>query len=126
MQSTYPVSAGKIGAIAVGFVGILLVSISGIAFATNSSGYCKEVDAFSANHTSVQTTVLPTSNRSNSTTIDDSTLRKRQCTPFTLVELAMSLLALIGGSLMWSISSGMSFQSSNQGGGVGIKRGLSS
>ena len=115
MQSTYPVSAGKIGAIAVGFVGIVLVSISGIAFATNSSGYCKEVDAHSANHTSVQTTVLPTSNRSNSTTIDDSTLRKQHCTPFTHVELAMSLLALIGGSLMWSISSGMSSQSANQG-----------
>lgn len=105
VRRTYPVSAGKIGAIAVGFVGILLVSISGIAFATNSSGYCKDLDAFSANHTSVQTTVLPTSSRSNSTTIDDSTLRKQPCTPFTHVELAMSLLALIGGSLMWSISS---------------------
>lgn len=80
VRISYPVPSGKVAAIAVGLVGIIIVSISGISFAANSNGYCHSAGG-------------------NQTTTEQC------CTPFTNVQLAMSLLALIGGSLMWSISS---------------------
>ena len=106
-------SAGKVGAIAVGVAGIILVSVSGIGLAANSKGHCQWQDSPDANSTTVQPTVIHTTENTSNTTITttSTSLIIREwhctCTPFTHAELTMSLLALIGGSLMWAISSGM-------------------
>ena len=104
-------SAGKVGAIVVGVAGIILVSVSGIGLAANSKGHCQWQDSLGPNNATVQSTVFHTTeNTSNTTFTTTSTsmiIREWHCTPFTYVELTMSLLALIGGSLMWAISSGM-------------------
>ena len=101
-------SAGKVGAIAVGVAGIILVSVSGIGLAANSKGHCQWQGA---NSTTVQSTVIHTTENTSNTTITTTStsliIREWYCTPFTHAELTMSLLALIGGSLMWAISSGM-------------------
>ena len=98
LQSTYPVPAVKVVATAVGVAGIVLVSVSGIGLAANSTGHCQWQDA-------VQPTV--SKNTSNNSTPRIIYTGKWHCTPFTHVELTTSLFALIGGSLMWAISSGM-------------------
>ncbi|XP_078366319.1 uncharacterized protein LOC144650503 [Oculina patagonica] len=100
VRTSHPVSTGKLGAITVGCVGIILVSASGIGLAAESDGHCsyKEVTPM-RNYTSVKDSSV------NSTNIEGATLREQNCTPLTAVELATALLALIGGSLMWSISS---------------------
>jgi len=85
-------------------VGIILVSVSGIGLAAESEGHCgyKDVPTPDTNETSV----MEVSKRiMNTTNVTDATVRKQYCTPFTATELATALLALIGGSLMWSISS---------------------
>ncbi len=100
-QTSYPVSTGKLGAIAVGCVGIILVSASGIGLAAESKGHCSHKEV-----TPMRNNSLVRNSSVNSTNIAGATPREQYCTPFTAVELATSLLALIGGSLMWSISSG--------------------
>ena len=104
-------STGKVGAIAVGVVGIILVSVSGIGLAAHSRGHCQWQDSLGANNTTVKPTVINTTQNTSNTTFTDSPtskiIQQWHCTPFTPVELTMSLLALIGGSLMWAISSGM-------------------
>ena len=98
---------GKFAAIAVGCVGIILVSVSGIGLAAESDGHCGYEDVVTPvkNDTSVMEV---RDDIVNSTNVTDATIhvRKWHCTPFTTTELATALLALIGGSLMWSISSG--------------------
>ena len=76
-----------------GLVGIILVSVSGIVFASNSDGFCHNCEPRSQNM-SVDNTA-------------SAKLFEKCCTPFTRAEKTFSLLALISGSLMWSISSGM-------------------
>lgn len=85
-------------------MGIILVSVSGIGLAAESDGHCgyKDVVTPDKNDTSVMEV---RENIVNSTNVTDATIRKWYCTPFTAAELATALLALIGGSLMWSISS---------------------
>lgn len=85
-------SAGKVGAIVVGLIGIILVSVSGIALASNSDGFCHNCEL-----------------KNESMSVDNTTsvkLYNKCCTPFTMAEKTFSLLALISGSFMWSISSG--------------------
>lgn len=107
LQSSHPISAGKVGAIVVGIIGIVLVSITGIALAENTTN-CYRKEASGANHTGMQATGFQTNETSPNKSITDiPSSEKLHCPSFTHVELAMSLLALIGGSLMWSISSGM-------------------
>lgn len=108
LQTSYPVYTGKLAAIAVGSVGIILVSTSGIGLAAESEGHCgyNKEEAPQANYTSM---IEVTNNSVNSTKITGA--KERFCTPFTAVELATSLLALMGGSLMWSISSSKLFHS---------------
>lgn len=75
-----------------GLVGIILVSVSGIALASNSDGLCHNCEL-----------------KNGSMSMDNTTsfeLYNKCCTPFTMAEKTFSLLALISGSLMWSISSG--------------------
>ena len=105
LQTSYPVSRGKFVAIAVGCVGIILVSVSGIGLAAESDSHCgykdvepdindtsvMEISERIVNNTNVTGTVVP--------------LREHYCTHFTAKELATALLALMGGSLMWSLSS---------------------
>ena len=98
-MSSNPVSTGKLCAIAVGCVGIILVSASGIGLATKSQGRCHYKEVTAVRNSSA-----------NSTNVTGATIRKQYCTPFTPVKLATSLLALIGGSLMWSISSSKLFK----------------
>lgn len=106
VRSSHPISAGKVGAIAVGIIGIVLVSITGIALAKNTTNCYWEVKVYGANHTGMQATVFHTNETSPNKSITDiPSLEKLHCPSFTHVEVAMSLLALIGGSLMWSISS---------------------
>ena len=85
-------STGKLGAIAVGCVGIILVSTSGIGLAAASDGHCGYKTV--TNNTEVRNKTSATS-------------QEWVCIKFTAGQLAGSLLALIGGSLMWSISSSM-------------------
>ena len=96
--------AGKVVAIAVGLVGVVLVSVSGIGLAAASQGHCDWKVGYGANHTAM----IITNSTTNITSVNTATLKVWQCTPFTHVELATSLLALIGGSFMWSVSSGTS------------------
>lgn len=104
LRTGYPVPTSKFAAIAVGCVGIILVSVSGIGLAAESEGHCgyRDLPTPDTNETSV----MEVSKRiMNTTNVTDATVRKQYCTPFTATELATALLALIGGSLMWSISS---------------------
>lgn len=74
-----------------GLIGIILVSVSGIALASNSDGFCHNCEL------------------NESMSVDNTTsvkLYNKCCTPFTMAEKTFSLLALISGSFMWSISSG--------------------
>ena len=73
-----------------GLIGIILVSVSGIASASNSDGFCHNCE-------------LKNESMSMDNTIE---LYNKCCTPFTMAEKTFSLLALISGSFMWSISSG--------------------
>ena len=104
LQTSYPVSTGKFAAIAVGCLGIILVSVSGIGLAAQSEGHCgfKDVATPDRNDTSVMEVRERIVNNTN---VTDATIKKHYCTPFTATELATALLALIGGSLMWSLSS---------------------
>lgn len=105
LQTSYPVSRGKFAAIAVGCVGIILVSVSGIGLAAESEGHCGYKDVVSDIN---DTSVMEISERIVNTTNVTGTampLREHYCTPFTAKELATALLALMGGSLMWSLSS---------------------
>ena len=104
LQTGYPVPTAKLAAVAVGCVGIILVSVSGIGLAAESEGHCgyKRAATPDRNETSemeVREQIM------NTTNVTDSPLEIHYCTPFTATDLATSLLALIGGSLMWSISS---------------------
>lgn len=76
-----------------GLIGIILVSVSGIASASNSDGFCHNCEL-----------------KNESMSMDNTTsfeLYNKCCTvPFTMAEKTFSLLALISGSFMWSISSG--------------------
>ena len=77
-----------------GLIGIILVSVSGIALASNSDGFCHN------NYCGL---------KNESMSMDNTTsfeLYNKCCTPFTMAEKTFSLLALISGSFMWSISSG--------------------
>ena len=92
LQTSSSVSTGKLGTIAVGCVGIILVSSSGIGLAAASNGHCGYKTV--TNDTEVRNKTSATS-------------QEWVCIKFTAAQLAGSLLALIGGSLMWSISSSM-------------------
>ena len=72
-----------------GLIGIILVSVSGIASASNSDGFCHNCEL-----------------KNESMSMDNTTSFELCCTPFTMAEKTFSLLALISGSFMWSISSG--------------------
>ena len=72
-----------------GLIGIILVSVSGIASASNSDGFCHNCEL-----------------KNESMSMDNTELYDKCCTPFTMAEKTFSLLALISGSFMWSISSG--------------------
>ena len=89
LQSSHPVPVEKIVAMAVGIVGIVLVSVSGIAVAASSKCTLNEK--------------ITVDNRSN--TSMNTSSQEFPC--FTNKDLAVSLLSLIGGSLMWSMSSGL-------------------
>lgn len=91
LQTGYPVPTGKLAAVAVGCVGIILVSVSGIGLAAESDGHC-----------GYKYVATPDRNATNNATDMN---KYYYCTPFTATELATALVALIGGSLMWSISS---------------------
>lgn len=126
VRTGYPVPAGKLAAVGVGCVGIILVSVSGIGLAAESEGHCgyEYVATPDRNETSVMEVWqrITTTNTTNATDAP-TTIKIQYCTPFTATDLATGLLALIGGSLMWSISS--IFWRSNRGniqyvsGGVG-------
>ena len=78
-----------------GLIGIILVSVSGIASASklkNSDGFCHNCELKNESMSMDNTTSLE--------------LYNKCCTPFTMAEKTFSLLALISGSFMWSISSG--------------------
>ena len=85
-------------------MGIILVSVSGIGLAAESEGHCgyKYVATPDRNETSVMKVRERIMNTTNET---DITMKIPCCTPFTASDLATATLALIGGSLMWSISS---------------------
>ena len=85
-------------------MGIILVSVSGIGLAAKSDGHCgyKYVPTPDRNETSVMEVREQIRNNTNGT---DALMKIPYCTPFTATDLAMASLALIGGSLMWSISS---------------------
>ena len=89
-QSTHPLQAVKVAAMVVGAAGIVLVSVTGIATAANK----KCIDPSPA--------VPYTQNSTNDSNITSSTF---YC--YTHEDLTLSLLSLIGGSFMWSVSSGM-------------------
>ncbi|XP_068708054.1 uncharacterized protein [Montipora capricornis] len=89
VRSSHPVPVEKIVAMAVGVVGIVLVSVSGIAVAASSK--C----------TGTLNEKMAVDNRSN--TSMNTSSQEFPC--FTNKDLALSLLSLIGGSLMWSMSS---------------------
>lgn len=95
-------------------MGIILVSVSGIGLAAESEGHCgyEYVATSDRNETSVMEVWerLNTPNTANATDAP-TTIKKHYCTPFTATDLATGLLALIGGSLMWSISSSKLFMS---------------
>lgn len=94
-RSTYQVSASKLGAIVIGSIGIILVSASGIGLAVKNPKSCLPNGTTVPMNISDNTTVSPSVNEENMS----------KCTPFSAVELAGSLLALLGGSVMWSMSS---------------------
>lgn len=77
-----------------GLVGIILVSVSGIVLASNSDGLCHNCELKNESMSMDNTTSVKSYNKC--------------CTPFTMAEKTFSLLALISGSFMWSISSGKS------------------
>lgn len=100
LKSTYQVSTSKLGAIVIGSLGIILVSGSGIGLAAKSHKHCQ------LNNTAA----APLVNISeNATTLPSTEVQGKFCTPFSAAELAGSLLALLGGSVMWSVSSGKFF-----------------
>ena len=106
LQNGHPVPTGKFAAIAVGCVGIILVSVSGIGLAAKSEGHCgyKYVTTSDRNETSVMEVREQSINATNVTGAT-VTMKIYYCTPFTATDLATALLALSGGSLMWSVSS---------------------
>ena len=75
-----------------GLIGIILVSVSGIASASNSDGFCHNCELKNESMSMDNTASLE--------------LYNKCCTPFTMAEKTFSLLALISGSFTWSISSG--------------------
>ena len=87
----------------IGSFGIILVSVSGIGLAAESDGHCGYTEV---NPQSNYTPVTVLGNSSVNTTLHGT--KQRYCTPFTAAELVGSLLALMGGSLVWSISSSKS------------------
>lgn len=92
LQTTHPVFTGKLAAVlAIALVGIILVSASAIG----SEGHCGCKEVKSKGNNSIVITLPPT--------------KQTFCTPLSALELAKSLLALIGGSFMWSVSSSKLF-----------------
>ena len=89
-QSTHPVQAVKVAAMVVGAAGIVLVSVTGIATAANKE--CIDPSP----------TPFHTQNSTKSYVISNGT---SPC--YTHKDLTLSLLSLIGGSFIWSVSSGM-------------------
>ena len=94
-QSTHPVQAVKVAAMVVGAAGIMLVSLTGIATAANKECI----------HPSP--TVPHTQNSTKSYVISNGTSTTSTSPCYTHKDLTLSLLSLIGGSFMWSVSSGM-------------------
>lgn len=94
--STYQVSTSKLGAIVIGSLGIILVSGSGIGLAAKSHKHCQ------LNNTAAPPLVNISE---NATALPSTEVQGKFCTPFSAAELAGSLLALLGGSVMWSVSS---------------------
>ena len=91
----------KILAMAIGFGGVIVVSAADVKLALNSPGEC---------HLSLQASNITLSNRTlinNHSHIPAYGMSQRQCTPYTKNRVVFSLFALLGGSLMWSISSGL-------------------
>ena len=88
-QSTHPVQAVKVAAMVVGAAGIVLVSVTGIATAANKECIDPSPTASYTNWT-------------KSYVISNGT---SPC--YTHKDLTLSLLSLIGGSFIWSVSSGM-------------------
>ena len=99
IKSTYQVSASKLGAIVIGSIGIILVSASDIGLAAKNTKSCLPNGTTVPMNISDNTTVSPSVNEENMS----------KCTPFSAAELAGSLLALLGGSVMWSMSSSKYF-----------------
>ena len=99
IKSTYQVSASKLGAIVIGSIGIILVSASDIGLAAKNPKSCLPNGTTVPMNISDNTTVSPSVNEENTS----------KCTPFSAAELAGSLLALLGGSVMWSMSSSKYF-----------------
>ncbi|KAK3734996.1 hypothetical protein QZH41_015095 [Actinostola sp. cb2023] len=90
----------KILAMCIGFAGVIIVAVSDVFLALNSNGDC---------HFQVSTTNL-TSGLNNSAANQSYSpkyipLSKKVCTKYTTVQVSTSLIALLGGSFMWSISS---------------------
>ena len=91
----------KILAMCIGFAGVIIVAVSDVFLALNSNGDC---------HFQVSTTNLTSGLNNSAANQSDSPkyipLSKKVCTKYTTVQVGTSLIALLGGSFMWSISSG--------------------
>lgn len=89
----------KLLALVIGFAGVIIVSVADIQMALASDGECRFVK------------VNGTHNNLNITHTNGSVPAKilswNMCTKYTHLQVSMSLLALLGGSLMWSVSSGL-------------------
>ncbi|RMX54621.1 hypothetical protein pdam_00014113 [Pocillopora damicornis] len=124
VQSTYMYSISKCklaAVLSIALAGITMVSAVGMNLAQDCGSYCDQREEKPEEDTSPEVALRNSNFRNLQTNLPRTV--QRSCTPFSVMELTGSLLALIAGSISWSISS--IFWHSNRGnihsvsGGIG-------
>ena len=107
LQSTYMYSISKCkltAVLSIALAGITMVSAVGMNLAQDCGSYCDQREEKPEEDTSPEVALRNSNFRNLQTNLPRTV--QRSCTPFSVMELTGSLLALIAGSISWSISSG--------------------
>lgn len=106
LQSTYMYSISKCkltAVLSIALAGITMVSAVGMNLAQDCGSYCDQREEKPEEDTSPEVALRNSNFRNLQTNLPRTV--QRSCTPFSVMELTGSLLALIAGSISWSISS---------------------
>lgn len=100
----YSISKCKLAAVlSIALAGITMVSAVGMNLAQDCGSYCDQREEKPEEDTSPEVALRNSNFRNLQTNLPRTV--QRSCTPFSVMELTGSLLALIAGSISWSISS---------------------